>query len=233
MNNQTILIKLKQRLDKLDSEDYGNIEPWMLVEAFNKAQMQWIRRQLEGINQKREGAEGSTRKIDDLQFILNTQPQSSLTDYGIYQAFPLPIDYFEFSRLSANAVAECCPPRMLTIWPSIEADRDINLKDTGKQPNFKWATTFMTISNSKVNIYTNKLFDIQDVTLTYYIYPKSIQVLGVWDLASDTQAVVDVSCEATDNVVELMIDEAVGIISGDLKDYQRQQDINQQNDKNN
>jgi hypothetical protein len=48
MNNQTLLIKLKQRLNKLDSKDFDNIQCWQFVEAFNKAQLEWCRRNLHG-----------------------------------------------------------------------------------------------------------------------------------------------------------------------------------------
>ena len=50
MNNDTLQLKLKQRLNKLDSQDYDNIEPWQMIEAFNKAQLEWCRRNLHGNN---------------------------------------------------------------------------------------------------------------------------------------------------------------------------------------
>ena len=37
MNNATIQLKVQQRLNKLASQDYDNIECWQIVEAFNKA----------------------------------------------------------------------------------------------------------------------------------------------------------------------------------------------------
>ena len=70
MNNNTLQLKIKQRLNKLDSNDYDNIEKWQIVEAFNKAQKDWCRRQLHGTNQKSEGDEQSIRRIDDLQILL-------------------------------------------------------------------------------------------------------------------------------------------------------------------
>ena len=73
MLNSTITIKVKERINKLDSQDYDNIECWMIVEAFNKAQVEWTRRQLHGINQVREGDEQSTRRKDDLQILLVTE----------------------------------------------------------------------------------------------------------------------------------------------------------------
>jgi len=57
MNNATLQLKLKQRLNKLDSQDYDNIEPWQMIEAFNKAQLEWCRRNLHGNNPYKEGDE--------------------------------------------------------------------------------------------------------------------------------------------------------------------------------
>ena len=34
MDNATLEIKLKQRLNKLASNDYDNIEKWQIIEAF-------------------------------------------------------------------------------------------------------------------------------------------------------------------------------------------------------
>ena len=70
MNNQTLLIKLKQRLNKLDSQDFDNIQCWQFVEAFNKAQLEWCRRNLHGGNMYKEGDELSKKRIDDLQPLL-------------------------------------------------------------------------------------------------------------------------------------------------------------------
>ena len=58
MLNSTITIKVKQRLNKLDSQDYDNITCWQIVESFNKAQVEWSRRQLHGVNVLKEGDEG-------------------------------------------------------------------------------------------------------------------------------------------------------------------------------
>ena len=70
MNNATIQIKIKERLNKLDSLDYDNLECWQIVEAFNKTQIEWCRRQLHGGNIYKEGDEMSKRRVDDLQILL-------------------------------------------------------------------------------------------------------------------------------------------------------------------
>jgi len=85
MLNSTISIKLKQRINKLDSQDYDNIECWQIVEAFNKAQVEWCRRQLHGLNIVKEGDEQSTRRKDDLQVLLFNNQLSLIDKKIIFQ----------------------------------------------------------------------------------------------------------------------------------------------------
>ncbi len=232
MTNSLILVKFMQRLDKASSSDYGNLEQWMLIEAFNKGQSAWIRRQLEGINQTRTGAEGSTRRIDDLQFILTTQP-ILMTTNQTYWVGQVPGNYLEWCRISAQGINSCCPARNLIIFESIEADLDINLNDIGKQPNWDWATTFATLSSKYIKIYTNGLFDIVNPTLTYYRSPVDIQVAEVANPQTGTISTVDVPCEAADSVIELIIDEGVAILANDLQYYQRGQISSQRAERDN
>ena len=72
MNNTTLQIKFKQRINKLASEDYDNLQCWEIIEAFNKAQLEWCRRQLRGSNLFKDGDEMSKRRVDDLQILLTT-----------------------------------------------------------------------------------------------------------------------------------------------------------------
>ena len=55
MDVNTTILKIKQRLNKLDSSDYDNIQCWQIREAVNKAQLEWIRRQIHGVNLVKEG----------------------------------------------------------------------------------------------------------------------------------------------------------------------------------
>ena len=82
MNNATIQLKIQQRLNKLASNDYDNIECWQIVEAFNKGQVTWSRRQLHGLNVKQTGDEQSKRRIDDLQIILSEKKMPMVDSPG-------------------------------------------------------------------------------------------------------------------------------------------------------
>ena len=216
MLNSTITIKIKQRLNKLDSQDYDNLECWVIVEAFNKAQVEWTRRQLHGINIVKEGDEGSTRRKDDLQVLMNTVPLP-LTNEQVSYSLNVPENYLQWKRVDAYAKNDCCPDRRMVIYLAEEGNLSQLLRDDAKKPSFEWAETFATLKNNKVFIYTNQEFEISNASLTYYRQPKKIQIQGCVDPYTSTQSLLNVECEFKDDIIELIIDEAVSILAGDIE----------------
>lgn len=216
MQNSVLSIKIKQRLNKLDSQDYDNIECWQIVEAFNKAQVEWARRQLHGINAVREGDEESNRRKDDLQILLDTAP-ITMTNQQVFYTGPIPADYLQWKRVDTYAKKDCCDHRRMTIYLAEEANVNQLLRDKAKRPNFEWAETFATLKNNFVNVYTNEDFDIESAALTYYRQPVKIQIQGCVDPYTGVQSTVNVECEFKDDIIELIIDEAVSILAGDIE----------------
>lgn len=225
MNNNLLQVKFRQRLNKGDSQDYGNIECWQIAEAFNKAMDAWESRQLEGINQTRSTAEGSIRSIDKLQVVL-TEGTLTMSNKGDYWEGPLPVDYMEWSRFSGNAVAQCCPPRKLKIFLGENADLDFDLLDNMKRPNFEWAETLAIVIGSNIRIYTNNCFDLDSPIVSYYRRATHIEIAGCTNPDTGITATVDVECEFSNNVTETIIDEAAAILSADWDNYTKQQDLN-------
>lgn len=216
MLNSTITIKMKQRLNKLDSNDYDNIECWQIVESFNKAQVEWTRRQLHGINLVKEGDEQSTRRKDDLQILLQTF-NLGLVNKEYYYTSVLPVEYLQWKRVDVYAQKECCDKRRMTVYLAEEGNLNQLLRDKSKQPNFEWAETFATLKGGNVNIYTNGEFAIQQADLIYYRQPIKIQINGCVDPYTSIQSTVEVECEFKDDIIELIIDEAVSILAGDIE----------------
>ena len=155
MDNNTLLIKLKQRLNKLDSQDYDNIECWQFVEAFNKVQVDWCRRNLHGGNMYKEGDELSKRRIDDLQPLLRELSLTGVVTDQYFETNNFPIStYLEYKRVSTDATSECCPdPRSMTVYLAEEANVSLLLRDPLKDPNFEWGETFCTMLGNKIRIY--------------------------------------------------------------------------------
>ena len=216
MLNSTITIKVKERINKLDSQDYDNIECWQIVEAFNKAQVEWARRQLHGINQVREGDEQSTRRKDDLQILLTTETLPTV-DKEYYYKGTIPQDYLQWKRVDVFANKECCDKRRMTVYLAEEGNLNQLLRDKAKRPSFEWAETFATLKGGDVNVYTNDEFDIQRLDLIYYRQPIKIQVQGCVDPYTGVTSAANVECEFKDDIIESIIDEAVSIIAGDIE----------------
>ncbi len=216
MQNSVLVIKVKQRLNKLDSQDYDNIECWQVVEAFNKAQVEWVRRQLHGINIVKEGDEQSTRRIDDLQLLLGTI-NIPFIQAGIASTSDLPANYLQWKRVDIMAKKGCCDDRRMSVYLAEEGNLNQLLFDEAKKPSFEWAETFATLKSNKVNVYTNNEFEISSGALTYYRQPVRIQVLGCVDPYTGAQTTTEVISEFKDDIVELLIDEAASILAGDIE----------------
>ena len=216
MLNSTITIKIKQRINKLDSQDFDNIECWQIVEAFNKAQVEWSRRQLHGINLVKEGDEQSTRRKDDLQVLLKTIPLT-LNEDDIFYASQLPEEYLQWKRVDVFAQKDCCDKRRMVVYFVEEANLNLLLRDDSKKPSFEWAETFATLIDNQVNIYTNGEFNIQSSNLIYYRQPRKIQIQGCVDPYTTLQSPVNIECEFKDDIIELLIDETVSILAGDIE----------------
>jgi hypothetical protein len=219
MNNITLQLKVKERLNKLASNDYDNIECWQVVEAFNKAQIEWVRRQLRGSNLFKDGDEASKRRIDDLQPIL-TQTDIEVIKKPLYYetSVRIPVNYLEFKRIDIEACTECCEgDRPWVIYLVEEDNIKILLKDTNTKPSFEWAETLCTLISNKIRVYTNGEFEINKAILSYYRFPVYIQIEGCVDPYTTNISTEDIECEFKDDIVELIIDEAVGIIAGDIE----------------
>lgn len=246
INNTQLQIKFRQRLNKLASNDFDNIECWQIVEAFNKAQREWVRRQLHGSNQLREGDERSKKRIDDLQNLIVTL---TLTDPDNLEgnsclAWDLPDNYMEFKRANTYGQNECCHDvRPMTVYLSEVTNVDLNLRDTLKCPSFEWAETFCTLQNNQIRIYyrpeslqnnyNNKPFTLFGSALTYYREPIPIEIDGCTDPSTGGVSNTDVICEFKDDVAELIIDDAVAIIAGDINDVNQYMRGNANAEKNN
>lgn len=219
MNNTTLQLKIKQRLNKLASNDYDNLECWQIVEAFNKGQLAWVRRQIIGLNLEKQGDEQTTRKIDDLQTLLKESPIQVIKKDLYYETVLLPEDYMQFKRFIAQADKDCCtnPADLAVIFIAEEQNVPILLQDTLKKPSFEWGETFCTIVGNRVRIYTNNEFDIVNTKLMYYREPTKIQIKDCVDPYTLKPSIIDIECEFHDNIAEILIDESVKILAGDIE----------------
>lgn len=216
MNNNVLQIKIKERLNKLASMDYDNLECWQIAEAFNKAQIEWVRRQVHGNNALREGDESSKMLIDDLQKLLTDVALPGTQREVFYESATLPADYLFFKRFVIKAKNDCCPERRVVAYLAEEADVDNLLFDSFRKPSFEWGETFATLGNNRARIYTDEQFNVTSLRLVYYRKPRPISFDGCVDIATGN-ATTNVECEFKDDIVELLIEETCLILAGDIE----------------
>lgn len=234
MKNSLLQLKIKQRLNKLASMDYDNIEPWQIQEAYNKAKIEWVRRQLHGGNAYKESNDQSLQRIDDLQILLETYNLEGKQYDTYFQSDLMPRDYMTFKRVSTHAVSDCCKDaRVMEVYLAEEADADLLLVDRNKRPDFEWGETFCTLFGNKVRIYKNKDFTIVNPKLIYYRQPNEVKFLNVIDPETGKFHVEDVECEFKNDIVEIIIDEAAAILAGDIESIMQYQRATQNAERNN
>lgn len=212
--------------------DYDNIECWQIAEAFNKAQLEFVRRQVHGVNQTKEGDESSKVLIDDLQVLLTETPLAGSQGDVYFQSGQLPGNYLFFKSVLASAKTDCCPDRRLMVYLAPVADVTNLLFDQLRSPSAEWGETFCTLHSNHVRIYHDGKFEVANPRLTYYRNPTPVEFAGCVNLATGTSSTADVECEFKDDVAELIVDEAAAILAGDIESvlqFQRNNANAQQN----
>ena len=232
MNNNLLQIKIKQRLNKLASLDYDNIECWMVQEAFNKAQLEWVRRMVYGLNSRREGSEQSTGLVDDLRILLKSQDLTPVDKQTFFEA-TLPADYLYYVRTDVYANSTCCPDkRKMVVYEVEEANMGVLLTSDTKGPSFEWAETLSTLVGDKLRVYTNGEFNITDMGLVYYRLPKTVQFQGCVNPSTGTAYTANQECEFKDDIAEILVDQAAAILAGDIESMNQYQRASQEVQKN-
>lgn len=223
MNNLAVVTKVKNRLNKLDSGDYDNIPDFQIAEAVNKAQFALMRRTLHGKNFEKEGDEQSKVRIDDFRDVLERVKLPVVKDDGFVR-LNFPTDYFGWKRVDAFATTESCQKgKTCVVYLAEEDNLALLLKDELKKPSFKSAETFCTLQGDDIKIFTNNEFDISSVTLTYYRNPVLMELQGATNIYTGAVSAVDVELEFKDDLCELIIDEAVKILAGDIESFNQYQ----------
>ena len=224
MTSGIAIERIKQRLQKQDTNINSNFLDEEFEDALQKGLNDWIRRQHHGFNQFKEGDEQSEQRVDDLQILL-VEKKISTTDRGLYsETAKVPSDYRYYKRLSPEVTKDNCNKVSIKSYFVEESNVDDYLKDWTFKPSFDFEETFHTMLSNKFRIYHNKDFKVEEVILTYYRNP------------------VYISCKKTDydkvwewkeDVAEQIINEAVKILAGDTENINAYEIVNRKTEEDN
>ena len=218
MTSRIASVKINQRLEKLDSNDYDNITKERKEEVLNKVAVEFIRERVKNVDEVTQFA------VEDLQLFLKPVVLSSV-DKGLFnETGKLPKDYLFFKRLTPECAKGSCDNVTVVSTPVEESNVDVYLSDFGTQPSFDFEETFHTMVSNRFRIYHNKDFSISEVGLIYYRKPIKISFAST-DL--------DKEWEWKEDQAELIIDKAVMILAGDTENATAVQTSSQRVQNNN
>jgi len=223
-----IALKVKYRLNKVDTQDDENISVYNIVEAFNKAQLNVVNRLYGKNNNYKSGIESIRKRVDDLKILLNSTPKilSVTKKEGYYLSEDLPKDYFHLVRTTCLASIKDCSKKEMFIYLQEESNLNTLLRNEHTNPSFEWGETIGTIAGDNIKVFTLDKFEISKIFLTYLKRPRAIDIPGY--LKQDGQPSSQIDPEMPDDIIEMCIDEAVRILSGDMQNQFSNQ-ISQQN----
>lgn len=92
-----------------------------------------------------------------------------------YNNFAIPKSYFDFIDLRVSGSKESCSNQPFKVR-EVKGENVSNLlADPFSDPSFKYRETFYTIAKDSVQVY-KKDFDIESAKMSYYRYPKQIEL---------------------------------------------------------
>lgn len=209
MNSKIAIQRIDNALEKQGSSSNANLNNWDKEDALNKGLNDWIRRQVHGTNPFREGSEESQMRVDDLEPLLIPERKISVTNGDIYSDISkLPENYRYYNRLTLVVSKGDCKDTRIKSKFVENANVDDLLEDWTFSPSFDFEQAFHIMASNKFRIYHNGEFEIEHVLLSYYTNPQYI------------------SCEIKDfnklwqwkdDVAEVIIDEAIKLLSGNIE----------------
>lgn len=168
MNVQDAYFQFLQKVNKnIGSRNITADKP-RFVSLYNEAQ---VKRLLYVLNN------ASDLGVREIHYFLKPNTDLAITNTFLDRVVcELPEDYLDFSSAYALATKGKCKDKKISLW-EIKNKNYTVVDDNYNAPSFDYREAPVSIANNWLNIFT-KDFTINKAVLTYYRYPKSIDIEG-------------------------------------------------------
>ena len=134
--------------------------------------------------------------------------------------FKLPEDFFDHSNVYATAQNEKCASMKLNLFEVKSEDLEELLADDYNKPSLEWSETFYHFSSDNLVFYVDN-FKIKECQLTYYRYPKKVDIAGYYDEFGNQSSNIDPELDdKAVNQILLAMSKDFAINNGDPSKYQ-------------
>jgi hypothetical protein len=137
-----------------------------------------------------------------------------------HEDFELPKDYFDLSNLTVFASSKNCGLVQLKTWEIKNEDLEEKYYDEFNSPSVEWAETFYTTASNKIAVY-KKDFSIDKANLSYYRYPKQVDISGYIHMdGSPSQSIDPEFDDKVVNKILIAMSKEFAAINEDTQRYQ-------------
>lgn len=119
-----------------------------------------------------------------------------------FSSFYLPQDYFDLANFHVYATKGKCKDIRLKTFEVKSEDIEELLNDDSNAPSFEYRETFYLVNSNRVTVYQDD-FKVTKATLSYYRYPKKVDIAGYIHL--DGTASNDTDPEFDDKAVHRIL----------------------------
>lgn len=159
-----------------------NVDKPRFILNFNKAQIEFTSWVLEKRN------EDTIRHISPL-LIIGENLQKSDTNSN-NTTFSLPSKFFDLSDIQIFATNGKCKDKSLLAFEVKGENLNELSNDFNNKPSFEYLETYYLLSSKEVTVFKDD-FEVSKVNLSYYRYPKSVDISGYLHLDNSQSTSID------------------------------------------
>jgi hypothetical protein len=201
-----LLYKIDQRQNKVSTNANQQISVEDKVLALREAQIILVKMKVDPEEIRKLGFEGSRRRYQDLQFLIENPEDHSLTpvlsdvylNKYITNITSLSPEFMFYIDSYMIADKGNCKNRI--VWCDTElikhSDISLLLQNINYKPSFEYQQTLADISTDELHYYTDGTFTPKKVYVSYIRYPKNMNPEGFIEIDGTTSAKQDCELEA-------------------------------------
>lgn len=212
MTSEEAYLKFTEMVEENTTNNNLDVSPDLFVSLYNNTTLQYVEWILEKKN------EDAIRYVAPLLVLKKKLALGNRLD--THDNYKLPKDFFDLSNLDVYAKTDCCGEDRLKTFEVKNDDENELYFDEFNCPSYPYRETFYTLSNNNVAIF-KKDFEISSVKLSYYRYPKEIDIQGY--IRTDGTSSQNIDPDLDDKVVNRILIATAKSFSankGDSQEYQ-------------
>ena len=212
MKIEEVYVRFVDIVNRNMTNNNVNVDKIRFLFLFNSASIKYLSWILEKRN------EDDIRQI--APFLVHDSVLSIEDRQAQFDRYVLPKDYFDLSNVSVFATkGNCINQKLFTFEVKSENTEEV-LSDENNKPSFEYRETFYLTASKNLIVYKDD-FKIETVSLTYYRYPKKVDIEGYFK--EDSTASVSIDPEFDDRAIEkilLIMAKDFTAINGDVNGFQ-------------